>query len=675
MEGRVYYKTSVPSLPRLAVSRNGDRMYMLGMGQTGKRAGMGAGGVFRFDPDGENMATLFAGNMKGPGSDNRHFNNPTDMCLDAEERVYVADQFNNRIQVFSPDGAYLKSLAVSAPRGVQVHHQTGEVYVLHAGRRRGRKVSRLTKYRPYPDLSECFHQDGLIGSVFVLDSHAMPPTVWLGGDIETKDKVFNSGLAVWRENQGRFLKILDFDERARMDSGENYHGRWCGSQMGESVRADPLRERLYLGSFHMFTAVFDLRTGRFLGHIPLKTYGTGSPLAFDKKGYMHIENPYEHVARIDPGRLPVRSAIDGQSQNTFRLDSRAVEVPYDYGVETGGWTGAIQLHRVDYHPCGVGVNMRGDVAVVFNQSYAPRVSLGYDLAAEMAAGSTLRRLAERGGGGKFGFGADRAYARLVRGFEEAQRMDMELPYVRRVPGTALSGGTIWVWNATGELHRRMAVIAGSRINGAQIDGNGCLYFANDRLRLFDGEPFLKGRARRPGSDDKGTFFTGAYVKTGGDQSRFICKDSPIEMEEWPSRAAELGGGIGPFVRPNIHAWAEGAQWVVAGVSPMKPADCMCYQIRSHLDWFKRSYIPERYRHSVGVFDTNGNLITHIGQYGNADSGGGSNSRVPVGGDGVATSCVRHIAGTDNYLAFDDWGERVVVVRLDYHETVNVDIQR
>jgi hypothetical protein len=78
-------------------------------------------------------------------------------------------------------------------------------------------------------------------------------------------------------------------------------------------------------------------------------------------------------------------------------------------------------------------------------------------------------------------------------------------------------------------------------------------------------------------------------------------------------------------------------------------------------------VPESYRHSIGVLDPNGNLIMHLGKYGNFDSGNGAKSRIPVGGDDIAMTMVRFVSGTDNYLVFEDWGERLVVLRLDYHE--------
>ena len=96
-------------------------------------------------------------------------------------------------------------------------------------------------------------------------------------------------------------------------------------------------------------------------------------------------------------------------------------------------------------------------------------------------------------------------------------------------------------------------------------------------------------------------------------------------------------------------------------------------MRFHTDWYKRTFVPEQYRHSIGVVDTAGNLVLHIGQYGNFDSGNGLGSKVPVGGDGIAFSDARMVSGTDNYLCFSDRGERIIVLKLNYHaeETVGI----
>ena len=98
-------------------------------------------------------------------------------------------------------------------------------------------------------------------------------------------------------------------------------------------------------------------------------------------------------------------------------------------------------------------------------------------------------------------------------------------------------------------------------------------------------------------------------------------------------------------------------------------------MRFYTDWYKRTFVPEAYRHSIGVVDTAGNLVLHIGRYGNFDSGNGPQSRIPVGGDGIAITFNRFVSSTDNYLVFDDHGERLTVLKLNYQAEEIVGIQR
>ena len=102
--------------------------------------------------------------------------------------------------------------------------------------------------------------------------------------------------------------------------------------------------------------------------------------------------------------------------------------------------------------------------------------------------------------------------------------------------------------------------------------------------------------------------------------------------------------------------------------------CTCPTLRHHTDWYQRSFVPEVYRHSVGVLDTAGNLIMHLGTYGNYDSGHGAQSRIPIGGDNIAFFVPRFVSGTDNYLVVADWDERLVVLKLNYHAEEGVPVR-
>ena len=161
---------------------------------------------------------------------------------------------------------------------------------------------------------------------------------------------------------------------------------------------------------------------------------------------------------------------------------------------------------------------------------------------------------------------------------------------------------------------------------------------------------------------------GSFIKSEPSGVRMLLKKAIIPMNPLPDRPPE-------FQRAGRDNWIEGAKWIYAGASPVLQGGCECPSSRAHLDWYKRSFVPESYRHAIGVLDTNGNLIMHLGKYGNFDSGLGDKSKIRVGGDDIAMYNVRYISGTDNYLCFDVWGERIAVLRLNYHTEETLAIEK
>jgi hypothetical protein len=93
-----------------------------------------------------------------------------------------------------------------------------------------------------------------------------------------------------------------------------------------------------------------------------------------------------------------------------------------------------------------------------------------------------------------------------------------------------------------------------------------------------------------------------------------------------------------------------------------------------VDWYKRTFVPEAYRHSIGILDTAGNLIMHLGRHANFDSAPGGKSGAKRGESDIGIAMARYISGTDNYLCFEDSGERLVVLKLDYHAEKTVSIK-
>jgi hypothetical protein len=65
----------------------------------------------------------------------------------------------------------------------------------------------------------------------------------------------------------------------------------------------------------------------------------------------------------------------------------------------------------------------------------------------------------------------------------------------------------------------------------------------------------------------------------------------------------------------------GAEWMHFGISDLPLFYCNCENTRFDVDPFGRTWYPDMGRYRVGVLDTNGNLITTFGGYGNAESCG------------------------------------------------------
>lgn len=66
-----------------------------------------------------------------PGSDEFSLNTPVRIACDCKGNIYVYDSLNNRIQVFSSKGKYIKTIKVDKPSYVCVPQKTVAIYVLH----------------------------------------------------------------------------------------------------------------------------------------------------------------------------------------------------------------------------------------------------------------------------------------------------------------------------------------------------------------------------------------------------------------------------------------------------------------------------------------------------------------------------------------------------------------
>ncbi len=679
----------------LAASPDGKWMYLSGVNPMYAKP---LHAVFRFLVDGDDEIQPFVGKREGgsrrapfaPGSGNDALNTPLGIDVDAAGRLYIADQLNNRIQVFSAEGTYVKTIPVSRPRIVQVHRKTGAIYVLHSGNLKGRSVGRITKLTSLDQPKEKCHVDFIHAVTFILDSWAPTPRLWVNGEIKDYRHVYSppwpDGVTILDERDGKLQKFLAFDEEVRKDAGESFSGRWSGAVF-DHVNCDPVREQLCFQAHKRHgVKVFDLKTGRKLhtAWLPL-----ADDIAFDKRGHLHVHlntgdhQPVSGIVRMDPSQTePVKDPYGNSRKGTVQYK----EVPYDYGVELEyksrrSYVGGIAVKDqkgAKFFQDGFGVNMQGDIAEVCNIFYVPQMENdGTDVSLE-------------GRKAKVATGMERAvaydgrnpYAEFRAEIQKLQKIGEDVYYIPRRPGIPLAGGTVWIYDRSGELRQECAVIAGTRwVIGLHLDEDGFLYFGNDGAKLSGGRPFLHGRGGTYGASepiDRANVTPGTNTVFKGRPRgvRWFTKKSVVPMEPPPDRPTNIvrfDAFGNPMFGGAAESWVEGAEWMYAGLSPAVKQGCSCPSSRIHLDWYKRTYVPEAYRYSIGILDTNGNLIMHVGRYGNLDDA----LKMEKGSTDIAVNRPRFVGGTDNYMAFDDWGESLKVLRLEYHaeETAGISVEK
>ncbi len=693
--------------PRLVASPDGKWLYMTGAGSEDPLGTKSAPVLLRRAREGNGLAEVLVGKEPGkgprgmltasPGSDNESLNGPAGVDCDAQGRIYVCDHLNNRVQVFLPDGKHLKTVPISRPVLIRVHQKTGAMYVVHEATVEGKSVGRVTKLESLENPRQVFHQDGEFGLMFALDSWSPKPRLWLAGGGNLVGAGSTTALTGMRgglksvtiyEDDGTGLrKIMNFDERAKADDGPHYYGRWRdehgGSGGSTRIDCDPIRERVY---YHT-NLMFDLPTGKFLGWWNATDHRTiVEDITFDRRGYMHIHfNPYfylQGVGRVDPSRPRAYRSADFEGHAEYYP-----EVPYDYGIDDrdrggrGYWKGILPVKDQGGtfgFQCGLGVNMCGEVAVQSYIFYVPRME---DTLTPMfnEGAEERRRMYNMTSVG--GTSENPVYASFMRRIQDQAKTGEEIYFIRRRPGVPLHGGTVWTYDATGELRAECAATVGGHMDGVEIDEDGMLYFMCSKMRTVPenpGVPFLHGRGGTFGGPPVGKnryLMTGTLMKTRGKDVRILLAKAVVPLEPLPDRPPDLidTGYEAEQYEKGTWAWAEGAEWMYAGASPIRFRACNCPSPRFALDWYKRVYVPEGYRHSVAVLDTNGNLVHRVGRYGNFDSADGPGSKIPVGGDNIGVFHPRAVSASDNYIVFSSWEEWATVLKIGYHaeETVAI----
>ena len=151
-----------------------------------------------------------------------------------------------------------------------------------------------------------------------------------------------------------------------------------------------------------------------------------------------------------------------------------------------------------------------------------------------------------------------------------------------------------------------------------------------------------------------------YGRLRGDGKPGPGAADPARVDRAPEGAAEFVTGCMKY-----RVAVSGAKWRFFGTSPVPSDDmdegdvtCVCVTSRLAVDPFGRVFVPDAYRFCVWMLDTNGNLLSRIGNYGNVDDAR-AGDKVHFAWPSFVDACNGRVFVTD------DINRMVAVLRVDY----------
>ncbi|MCX7806025.1 MAG: hypothetical protein N3A38_12655 [Planctomycetota bacterium] len=664
----VSFTVRVGQLPRvvgptsIAFSPDGKYLYLTGyVWKTGNYVGEAQcyHMVMRMEYEKQDEPHVFLGAQKtddGFGSGSDQFCVPVSVACDPQGRVYVADHCNQRIQVFSPEGRYLKTIPAPYPSAIRIDPVTGEIWsfsfetigpsqhvsrVMNYPGRISPTVCRLgtfdkpAKADPQPiPVGSLTGKGGWIATggqtcQVAVDTYGKEPALWLAGrkpTVSVEEANWESGGGIWVhlggwENRGIRIAKMDGGEwKVAVDfakiAEKKVHRLTPPQFSRQRLYVNPADRKLYVceeqtGAGKSFYTVIriDPDTGNMK---EVKLPGDTEDIIFDIEGLAYLTTDHE-IVRFDTV--------------SWR------EVPWDYGelrpsVRFAS-SGALPKHDavsalpipgerpVWWHSSGMWISPRRRLAVICNIP------------------EQRRRVSE----------AKRQYMQegMVRSYA---------PFI--YPGRS-GNRVVLVFDQHGKIVYDDAVPGLTNADGIGIDNADNLYIMVAAPRVIEGQPYQNDKAEtlmkfRPGK--------GRFVSAG---------ESPVPLppDMKPKRPPDVTKyGLGD-------TWVEGAEWMYGGVGyGGQGGSCTCWHSRFQLDYFGRSFAPETIRFSIAVLDSNGNLILRVGRYGNVDDGlplvveGGPQNPRPIGGDEVALAHAAYVGvHTDRRLFIHDGGNARILLSL------------
>lgn len=641
-----------------AFSPDGKTVYFTGYLWHYGYSGYGQSGnfpvVMKLNYETDDKPVVFAGKIKqeefGSGPD--QFNTPSSVDTDTKGNVYVSDFWNNRIQVFDPTGKLIKSIESPKPARVLIHKVTNEIYVFSYGlvgvppslqtvewSDFNKFPKTISTFSAFPECNKLSSEEFPLGGIRVdmffqgntaqiaLDSWSKTPAFW----VVTKKFVMNDADAsYWGVKSAPEKDWLNGAIR-RIEKIDN---KWVEQDnLGKRVEKDIVRPKPPQWNIqHLFVNPKSKKL--FVGEADSGPTGK----AFRELIEIDTESGASKIVKLPFNPMDIAFDLDGLIyMRTMAVLARYnmetwKEVPFDYGAEMlsvgddggmGGTTSPVisglmlpATNAVCYHQGGLDVNVNGDILVACHN----RTTMSESKVAGQGHGK-------------------------LRAFTEYK------PDI--YPGCLISATSVClhVWDKQGKVKFQNMVPGCPQTDGVFLDKNDNVYIMAVPARQLKGKELDDG-------------MSSTIIKFNQQKGKFISRggEVPLPVAQEPKRPQEVFG-----------YWVEDFEWMYGGVgfagfsSRVSGGGCACWFARFKLDYFARTIAPEPMQYSVAVLDSNGNLITRIGRYGNVDSAG-PKSKEPLGGDEVGLFHPCFVGTlTDKKLFISDIGnERIVSVKLGYH---------
>ena len=282
----------------MAVSPDGTWIYFSAPYNMNRRRSAHA--VYRTSVKKPGKRHLFAGKPGKAGKDNQSLNTPFDLACDGQGNVYVADYKNNRVQVFDPKGAYLRTIPVAKPVVLTVNPKSGDVYV---GGDHGRGSGQTVRIERIGGSDK---QERTVIAKAIRSPHRYPcmagdfssdiPVIWLA----TGQRAVHR----YEDRSGKLVKTS-----GNVCSGAPGWGGWTADSWHGEIVADPRRDVLYV------------RDGRWL-RVVTKNGRVVKRLGEEHRRRKHSDLPViSQIVNAPDGMLVMRLSNTGSFLTRYNPDT------------------------------------------------------------------------------------------------------------------------------------------------------------------------------------------------------------------------------------------------------------------------------------------------------------------------------------------------------------------